>query len=280
MARLEALHARGENTQEWPGVGSRPIGFSGMDHGRCFIRLDEVGTFVFDDGTGPVEVFADRGAESDWIEDSYRRLVLPLVIQVRGTQVLHASAVEAPPGIILLCGFSGAGKSSLAFGLGRSGYRVWADDALAFESEGPSSMAHPLPFRIRLLPDAADYFMAAREGGGGKVTLPEHEGDRPSGSRPIAAGFLLDGARGEVGAQGRVQAAPISSTETFRRILPHGYFFHAVEDSAATRRVVEAYLELAARVPFFRLARGEGRGGVAERIDAVVRQIESSPDED
>ncbi len=74
-------------------------------------------------------------ASPDSIEDTYRRGVLPLVLQLRGHEVLHASAVSTASGLLVLCGVSGTGKSTFAYGLSRRGYPLWADDAVVLDIE-------------------------------------------------------------------------------------------------------------------------------------------------
>src|SRR5690606_18526516 len=92
------------------------------------------------------------------IQDSYQRCVLPLVLQAAGTEVLHASAVLTPRGVLALCAESGTGKSTLAYGLSRRGYPLWADDAVAFEADETCTNAMPLPFALRLQRDAVRFF--------------------------------------------------------------------------------------------------------------------------
>src|SRR5919106_5320553 len=94
----------------------------------------------------------------DSILDAYYRSVLPMALQAQGAEVLHASAVLTPRGVLALCARSGTGKSTLAYGLSRRGYPLRADDAVAFENSGAQINVRPLPFSIRLRPDAAAFF--------------------------------------------------------------------------------------------------------------------------
>ncbi len=273
-ARLAAMHAGAAGTQEWPGADGRPIGFSGALDGRCFIVLHGVATYLFDGGSGAVEAVAEACAEREWIEDSYRRLALPLVLQVRGIQVLHASAVDTPGGLVVLCGFSGSGKSTLAYGLGRRGCRIWADDAVAFRVEGGSVAAHPLPFRVRLLPDAAEYFLPSSSIEGGKLTVEEPAAATPRGPRPIALGLFLESEEREGAALEHSEIQAVSPTAAFRRLLLHGFFFHHLpDDSRGYRSVILEYLELAGQVPFYGVRRGEGLAGLEGTLSAIEGRI-------
>lgn len=62
--------------------------------------------------------------------------------------LLHAGAIALPPGCLLLCGDSGAGKSSLLAGLVHAGFPFVADDIVPLE-EG-SGLVWPVPLAISL----------------------------------------------------------------------------------------------------------------------------------
>jgi len=84
------------------------------------------------DESGVVAI-SDAEVSPGLVEDAYFRNVLPLVMQLRGHEVLHASAVSTPGGLVVLCGVSGAGKSTFASALSARGHRVWADDAVVLK---------------------------------------------------------------------------------------------------------------------------------------------------
>ena len=200
--------------------------------GFGWLELPGVAVFRFGE-TGNVMVVAD-GAPPEDIEDAWVRSVLPLVVQARGTQVLHASAVTAIRGITALCGTSTAGKSTLAAALLARGREVVADDALAFEVGDDAVDAFPLPFRLRLREEAQK-----------ALQLP-----------PIAA--RGDGARGRLAAvviltPADVEVAKLSTlaaSDAFGTLMPHAYCFSLEEGKQA---LVEAYLALARTVPVWRL---------------------------
>ena len=55
-----------------------------------------------------------------------------------------------------------SGKSTIAYGLHRRGYRLWADDAVALEVSESAITALPLPFDVRLRPATAALFGLGR----------------------------------------------------------------------------------------------------------------------
>ena len=157
------------------------------------------------------------------------RSVLPLVVQARGTQVLHASAVTGPAGVVALCGVSTSGKSTLAAALMARGHEVVADDALAFRVEGGEATALTLPFRLRLRSSSAEALglpaIAAEGGGGGQATF--------------SAIVILEPHDDE--------AAPnleaVNAAEAVGALMPHAYCFALDEGKA---ELVAAYASLVA----------------------------------
>src|SRR4029453_18879716 len=107
---------------------------------------------------GTILAVPSDGVPESLVVDTYRRTIVPMTLQLLGRQVLHASAVEAAGGVIGFCADSQTGKSTIAFGLSRRGYRICADDALAFETSSGGVKAFELPFSTRLRPASAEYF--------------------------------------------------------------------------------------------------------------------------
>lgn len=86
---------------------------------------------------------------------------LPLAYQAGGSQVIHASAVAHLEShkIILFCGESGSGKSTMAFGLGqRPSWHQIADDRLAFTVSNGSAIPLFIPDSVKLRPASASHF--------------------------------------------------------------------------------------------------------------------------
>src|SRR5437868_7089772 len=96
----------------------------------------------------PGSNFALPSAEN--VETDYRRAVLPMALQAHGQEVIHASAVITEDGVVAFCGRSQTGKSTVAYGLHRRGYRVWADDTLVFDASAEFVQVIPYPHRLRI----------------------------------------------------------------------------------------------------------------------------------
>jgi len=80
---------------------------------------------------------------------------LPLVLAARGCLVVHASAVTDGTRAFVIAGTAGAGKSTLAALLARTGLKVLADDGVVIERVGGRVVAVPSYPGLRLYSDSA-----------------------------------------------------------------------------------------------------------------------------
>ena len=239
----------------------------GGDH---WMHVPGVGSFRFTSRADEVTAIAQPAALTDVIVDVYRRSVLPMALQALGQEVLHASAVLTPAGVVALCAESGTGKSTTAFGLGLRGHALWADDAVAFEVAERSILALPLPFEMRLLAEAASFFdhhrVAAVPASGREIA------ERPrSGPAPLAALCVLKRTPG--GPEGRgLEVVRRSAVGAFLAVLPHAYCF-SLHDLDRKRRMMEQYLDLTARVPVFEVRFQAGLDALEAVLDGIEREV-------
>lgn len=236
------------------------------------VHLPGLASFEFSSPSNHVIAYPWPCVQTDQIVDMYRRTVLPLVLQSRGQEVLHASGVLTRHGVVGLCAVSGTGKSTTAFGLGRRGYPLWADDALAFEASGHAIQAISLPFAIRLLPDAVSLFARDRSSSEAASACEEVCDLEP---RPLAAVCVLDRA------PELVHGAPIASrrlrsTPSFVSVLTHAYSFNP-RDEVRKRDMVRHYLDLIARVPIFEIRFRAGLDTLPAVLDEIERVVIQAP---
>jgi hypothetical protein len=217
-------------------------------------RMRMPGLAVFswhDDGDEVVAVPGDVAHAE--VEDAFRRCVLPMAMHTRGVQVLHASAVRGPAGVLALCARSGTGKSTLAYALSlRPGHELCADDALGFGAGGPVVQAHPLPFALHLRPVSAAHFAA--------VGVERPVAPSPA---PLAAVVVMERAEQD-------QVRRLTATEAFTAVLQHAYCFD-LESRPRRRETAERYLELTARVPVHELRFRPGLDRLPGVLDALER---------
>jgi hypothetical protein len=111
--------------------------------GTC-IAFDSNGTLVWATWQEPAT-----------IEDTATYLLGPtlgMVLRLRGTSCLHASAVNIDGKAVVFVGPSGSGKSSLAAAFVQRGFRVLSDDVVALTNHGSMVMVEPAYPRVRLWP--------------------------------------------------------------------------------------------------------------------------------
>ena len=254
----------GASVQVWRDAQGTKLASCDVVDGQRRVDVEGVGRFHVDIRCDTVTAYARAGVSSATMEETYSRSVLPIVLQARGTEVLHASAVCAG-GVLAFCGDSGAGKSTIAFGLSRRGHQLCADDSLAIGVRGPSAVAFPLPFEMRLRPRAAAFF-------GVEARTPDDR-CRPS-ELPLAALFVLERSEGDLHGVG-VSVERLRPPASVPALLAHAYCF-SLEDPDLKRAMVGHYVDLAGRVPVFALRFRPGLEmlpPMLDRIEAVGRSL-------
>jgi len=232
--------------------------------GNGWLRVPGLACFRFLTDDGYIEARAEADASADRIRDTYYRIALPLALQAAGHEVLHASAVSDARGVHVFCGASRSGKSTLAYALGRRGFEMWADDAVAFNVDGRGIAAVPLPFVLRLREEVAEFFDVPTRIGqsDGKTEMLRHQA---SGPREIASVSLLERGRSST-------IAPVSAQESLPAVLYHSFYF-SLDDPSIVRRMGTQFLELVAEVPVFRVSMRPGLDALAEMLDALEQRL-------
>ena len=213
-------------------------------------------TYGFRPGGDEISAFPAAGPEA--VRDAYLTLALPVALHVSGLEVLHASSIATPRGIVGFCGLSGTGKTTTAYALSRRGHRLWGDDAIVLEPApaGGAVVAHPLPFSANLreptraaLGDSGD--------ASGEAGDPE----------PLAALVLLQRV-GDVAAAGITR---LGAKEALPALLPHSFRFD-LSGLELRRATVQRYLTIVAAVPVLRACFVPS----FERLDRFLDEMESA----
>ena len=239
--------------------------------GEHVIDLPGVARFRFGGRSGEVTAIAQPSVDRAAIADAFRRDVLPVALQALGQEVLHASAVLEPRGVVALCGYSRTGKSTIAYGLSRRGYPLWADDAVAVDLAGSCIRAVPLPFEIRLRPASAAFF--AQHPATTHALGSSNGADQADRKPPLAAVCVLARVP-SVGDGAGYEIVRLSSADAFVAVLAHSFCF-SLQGEARKRRMMEHYLDLTARVPVLEV---RFVGGL-ETLPAILDGIERAVDE-
>ena len=232
----------------------------------CWMHWPSVAAFRFGDGDPFITAFIEPGASHAIVEDVYRRGVLPMAIPALGREALHASGILAGSGVVAFAARSHTGKSTIAYGLSRRGFLQWADDGVAFSVEGGRVTTVLLPFHVRLRPESSRLF------GFDDPVFRQFAPEVPvagAAARPIPlAGICLLRRMDSAPAGGAAVIEPIAPSQAFATVLIHAHEFNPF-DQDRRRRMLQAYLEVAATVPVYDVRFAPGR----EHFDAVLDAI-------
>ena len=205
-----------------------------------------------------------RGDNQKVVEDTYWRSVLPLFLQHRGAQALHASAVLGTGGVVGICGRAGAGKSTLAYGLSLRGHRLWADDALVVSSiDPPRAMA--LRGELRLLRDVREYQDLSSE----TIELGTEGGEEAPLARILV---LRPKEQDEILV---LSAESLEAGQAFAALAEHAYVFGF---EGSKRAMSDAFLALAGSVPVHEIVRPKALDRIEECVDLAAKLIASGAD--
>ena len=196
--------------------------------------------------------------------------MLPWAAQLRGRELLHASAVRIGDGAVAIIADTGHGKTSIAARLVLHGGGFITDDVLALSEDDDGIVGHPGPAIVALRPAERDALEPSERrrlgrvlGRSGKTYMAV---ERESSPFPLGGLYFLQGPRSTVRRRFEPGVDP-------RRLL--GSTFIAGVD---TERRLISLLDLCARleaaVPIWRVPvdYSEGAGPLADAIwDACVR---------
>jgi hypothetical protein len=227
--------------------------------GRYWAHLPGTASFQFQREHSNVVAIPEDGVSRHLVEDVYRRNILPLVLQLRGHEVLHASAVCTESGLLVLCGVSGTGKSTFAYHLSKRGHALWADDAVALELDDASPIALQLPFQLGLRSEMEEFAPHERR-----------EFAEIAIRSDVRAILTLN--RAERIDLPLAQVVRLDPTIAFVALLPHAYYFR-LADTRRNALMLDRYLRVASSVPIFEVNFRPGLRNVSTVLDAIERRV-------
>jgi hypothetical protein len=204
--------------------------------------------------------------------------VLGLALRLRGAACVHASAVAVEGGALLVCGPTGAGKSTTAAAFASRGRKILSDDVAALDGGGGRVTVRAAYPHLRLWPDS----VRALYGGGAELPpltpnwdkryLDLAEGDAAfhAGSLPLAAIALLEAREDGAGAP---RLEPLRPADAVLALVAHTYLGW-LPDLAAQARDLALYARVAREVPVFRAvahADPARLGGLCDLLEARAR---------
>lgn len=229
------------------------LAFGTVAEGEYRLRFPGLVTYAFRPGDREIRFAADVRTSRAVVEDLLRTAALPLLLQAVGHEAIHASAVQTAAGVVAFCGFSGAGKTTVAYGLARRGHALWADDVVLLPPQLDPEVVVTVraPHSVNLRSESAQHFGLGVEPAISTASVAD---DR------LAAVVVLDR-----GAEPRAALLPLAAALT--AILPHAFCFFAAE--GREQRTVAAYLDVVARVPVFTFRPPTGFVGFEAKLDQL-----------
>lgn len=236
-----------------------------------WIHLPELASFRFSPLAEEVTAFAQPAARPDQVRAAFDEYVLPMAMQARGVEVLHASAVAGPRGVFAFCAEAGTGKSTLAFGLAGRGWAHWADDWLTLERDraGVWGLQHAFAVKLRAA-SAAHYGFGSAD-----TVLPGRNAGELCRA-PLAGVCILARAAVPAGCElaqdAGVALERLAPADALRGLLAHGCWFSPVEPERK-RRMLEFYLHVAASLPVWRVRFTPGLDRLSGLLDRLERLL-------
>jgi hypothetical protein len=168
---------------------------------------------------------------------------LPLVLAARGCLVVHASAVTDGTRAFVIAGTAGAGKSTLAALLARTGLEVLADDGVVIE----------------------------RVGGGRVVAVPSYPGLRLYSDSAIAADLVIEGGTDVAEYSRKLRFFPSRRAEDAVESIPLSaiYVLHPSVGRVSIQALSQRDAAIAVLAQSYRLDPGDSRALVAE-LDRII----------
>lgn len=120
-------------------------------------NFPELADFLVDGSGGRVICLAQVETPPKTIRHLFLDQVLPLLLNLRGREALHASAIGVAGGACAFMGMSGQGKSTLAAAFQVAGHRILSDDCLVLKDDSDRVLVEPAYPGLRLWDDSRDF---------------------------------------------------------------------------------------------------------------------------
>jgi hypothetical protein len=216
--------------QNWTADGEAAWLASGRVEGGYVLRFTGVADVLVEPGSRRIICEPHGAASVETMGALVAGQVIPRLLSLDGTPVLHASAVASDGAAIVLAGESGAGKSTLAAVLCGAGAELLADDFVVLRAQGEDVLCPPTSTSVKLAPASVDMLSAAR-------LLPGGARRGAAATRPVRVIYLLEPA-----ADRNLSVERVRRRDAFIRLFRLCYRL----DSAAASVVGAEFARLAA----------------------------------
>lgn len=252
----------GRTAGVWYDGDGRECGRASVDQPHRWLEWQPAGLFRFDLSDHVVDAWPAEGIEPDGLRYAFVHEVEPLVLQARGWQALHASAVAADGRATAFCGVSGSGKSTIAYAMTQRGRQHVSDDHLIIEVTDEEIQVLPRAFDASLRSASAAHFN----------THAVHA----VYSSPVCQLTAVAIVQQVADLDEPFVIEPVAPAEAFVALLPHVHCFDS-RDRGEMARVTEDYLALVERLPIYRLRYRPSFAVLPRLLDAVDERCFPQP---
>jgi len=249
------------SVQIWRDYHGKECAYAYKDPKDFWLYFPSVATYRISRTTNRVSGYPEPLSNHRKIQDLFSRIVLPIALHTRGTEVLHASAVITEHGVAAFCAMSDTGKSTTAFALSQRGYEQWADDAVPFEITGKKVHALPFKFERRIDSQAAEHL-------GNEGNIVKHHED--SGPVPLSILFVLH--RMNKKTRRDIEIQQLSAPQAFRSVLLHAHFFN-LSSTELKRHMVSTYMKLTSLLPVIEIHFKPGFDKLPILLDEIEKTV-------
>lgn len=226
-----------------------------------------------------VRCVAKPGTAPETIRHLFLDQVIPPLLNLRGREALHASAILTASGACAFIGASGGGKSTLAAAFHVLGYPVLGDDCLLLKDHPDSVLVESAYPGLRLWDDSRDVLFGAA-----RATLPvsQYTSKRristPESNTDGLESFPL---RGIYSLRRHADALPLtrplietlSMRDAFMELVEFSFRLD-LTDKAMLLRQMRVLERVARKVPVKRLCLPGGLAAVPEACDTILKDLE------
>lgn len=246
------------------------------------LRFSGLADFAVDRSGRQVRCVAPPQTPPETIRHLFLDHVIPPLLNLRGKEALHASAIEIAGGACAFIGKSGQGKSSLASAFHVFGYPILCDDCLALKEDSDTVLVEPAYPGLRLWDDSRAQFF-----GNQRPTLPvSHYNDKrrvltpESGCETECGEFfplrriysLLRDETAQAAAYPVIE--PLSIRDAFVELISCAFRLD-LTDQAMILRQMRVYERVANEVPVRRLRLPNDLGALQAARDLVLQDFET-----
>ncbi|TSA11704.1 MAG: hypothetical protein D4R74_12635 [Betaproteobacteria bacterium] len=236
--------------------------------------------FLIDRAGRHVRCVADSGTAPETIRHLFLDQVVPPLLNLRGREALHASAIRTPGGACAFIGASGQGKSTLAAAFHLLGHAVLSDDCLLIKDDADSVQVEPAYAGLRLWDDSRDVLFGntrstlpvSQYTSKKRVSTPESNTDEP-GFVPLRCIYSLR-RHEDPGATNIPLIEPVSMRDAFMELVEFSFRID-LTDQAMILRQMRVLERVAREVPVMRLRLPGGLSALPAACQTILRNLEN-----